>query len=107
MPTQPSDTSPSDQRNAEHVSTQRGPDRAQADTVTESQSAYLRGQHRQDAEPGDASADEREVRVQSNYETRRGDTTSPQDQGAGQACQSAFTRAEERTSPTRNPEATR
>lgn len=82
-------------------------DRRHAERRTESQSAYIREQGRSDAEPGDASADVQEVRLRSNYRTRRGDSAATDDDGSGQACQSAFTRAEQQTLPTRNSDATR
>jgi hypothetical protein len=84
----------------------RQQDRRYADTVTESQSAYVREQHQADAEPGDASADVEEVRVHSNHPGRRSDTAGATDDvGAERAGQSAFTRAEQRTFPERNADA--
>jgi hypothetical protein len=110
MPMPPDHTRPSDRDLVQgdpgsHAQERRQQDHRHADTVTESQSAYVREQHREDAEPGDASADVHEVRVRSNHPPRRSDTAAAPEDGAGQACRSAFTRAEQRTFPERNPDA--
>lgn len=65
MVTQPGDTPPSRLDDAGSEATRRE-ERRHAERRTESQSAYLRVQHRRDAEPGDASADVHGVRQDDN-----------------------------------------